>query len=329
MSDSPPLVSIVMAAYQAEKHLAAALDSALAQTYPRLEIIVVDDGSTDSTAAILEDYRHRPGITVIRQPNAGQSSALNRGLAEARGDYIKFFDADDLLGPDSVAIQVAALAAHPTDRLAYGEWARFYADPAECHFTPRPGYQNGTPVEWLLATWANAETMYQCALWLIPRALLERAGGWDIRLGLINDLEFFTRLVLASGGVVHTPGARLCYRSGLPGSLSRQTSERALRSAHLSCRLAVASILAAEDSPRTRRICADTLQTLAQSYYPAGRRLMNDALAEARRLGGSSIRPGGGAAFRLLSHLLGWKAALIVRHHLLVPLSRLKGPRAP
>lgn len=309
-----PLVSIVMAAYQAERHLAAALDSALAQTYPATEIIVVNDGSTDATPRILETYRRTHGITVLSQANSGQSASLNHGLTRARGDYIKFFDADDLLAPEALALQVAALTPHPADRLAYGQWARFHTDPAEAVFIPRPGDHDAAPLDWLLATWADAEPMYQCALWLIPRALLARTRAWDERLGLINDFEFFTRLVLASGGIIHTPGARLYYRSGLPGSLSQQTSRRALESACLSCHLATEHLLRHENSPRTRRAAADALMTFVQGYYPAAPDLMRAALAEIHKLGGSDIRPGGGRALKLISRLLGWRSALRARN---------------
>jgi glycosyltransferase involved in cell wall biosynthesis len=302
-----------MSAYQAERHVAASLDSALAQTYPRIEIIVVDDGSTDRTPGILADFARSHGVQVINQDNLGQSAALNRGLAAARGDYVKFFDSDDLLDPGAVALQVAALESSPPGQLAYGEWARFHVEPTEAIFVPHPGWHDSSPIEWIVTTWSDTEPMYQCALWLIPRALLSRAGGWDERLGLINDFEFFTRLVLASSGVVHTPGARLYYRSGLKDSLSRQKSRAALESAWSSSRQAVALLLAAEDSPRTRRVAAGILQGLVFAYYPAAPDLMRLALAEVRRLGGTRLRPAGGLGFRLIVRLLGWRVALRIR----------------
>lgn len=311
-----PLVSLLIPAYNAGAWLPAALDSALAQTHPRLEIIVVDDGSSDETPSILDAHAraHPDRIRFVTQPNRGQSAAVNRALAEARGDYVKFFDADDLLAPEAVAIQVAALEAAPPGRVAYGEWARFHRDPAEAEFRPRPGWRScDAPIDWICETWSDTEPMYQCALWLVPRALIGRVGGWDERLSLINDFEFFTRLVLASSGVVHTPGARLYYRSGLAGSLSRRTSRRALESAWLSVSTAARALLAAEDSPRTRRVAADNLRSFVYAYYPAAPDLMELALAECDRLGGSSLLPSGGRGFRLVLRLLGWRAALRFR----------------
>jgi len=302
-----------MAAYQAERHIAEALDSALAQTYPHLEIIVVDDGSTDGTSAILDRYARTHGVRVFTQTNSGQSAALNRGLAEARGAWVKFFDSDDLLSPDAVALQVAALMSQPPGRLAYGEWARFRTTPTEAVFNSRPGWCDGVPIDWIVTTWIDTEPMYQCALWLVPRDLLMRTGGWNPLLGLTNDFEFFTRLALNSSGIVHTPGARLYYRSFLAGSLSRQTSIAAIESAWQSSHHAVNHLLTAEDSPRTRRVSADILQSFVFSYYPAAPELMNQALAEVRHLGGSHVRPSGGRVFRIVRDLFGWRYALRIR----------------
>lgn len=308
----PPLVSIVIPCYNAAPWLPAALGSALAQTHRPLEIIAVDDGSTDDTPAILADYaaRHPATLRVLTQPNRGQCAAANAGLAVSKGHYIKFFDADDLLSPDAVAVQLAALAGKPR-HLAYCAWGRFHANPAETHFTPHPGWHDSdSPLDWLCETWADTEPMYQCALWLIPRSLLDQAGGWDERLSLINDFEFFTRLVLSSEGIVHTPAAKLYYRSGLPGSLSAQKSRRAWESAILSTRLGTGHVLARENSRRTRRLSANMLQKLVYTLYPAHRDFARELLCEINRLGGSRLPPDGGPALKLLARLAGWRIAL-------------------
>lgn len=310
------LVSIIIPCYNAAPWLAAALDSALAQTYRPLEIIAVDDGSTDASSSILADYaaRHPATLRVLTQPNRGQCAAANAGLAVSTGQYIKFFDADDLLSPDAVATQVAALADKPR-HLAYGAWGRFYTDPAETKFTPHPGWHDSdSPLDWICETWADTEPMYQCALWLIPRAVLDQAGGWDERLSLINDFEFFTRLVLASDGIVHTPAARLYYRSGLPGSLSGQKSRRAWESAILSTRLGVRQVLARENSIHTRRLAAGMLQQLVYAIYPGHADLIEELLIEVRSHGGSALLPAGGRFFTLISRTLGWRFALHLRH---------------
>jgi len=302
-----PLVSICIPAFNAARWLPAALESALAQTYPHCELIVVDDGSTDDTLAVARGFESR-GVRVVHQANAGQCAAANHALRLARGDYVKFFDADDLLSPEMIARQVAALRERP-GCLAYGEWARFHTDPAEARFVPRAGWHDAAPADWLVEIWSDGEPMMQCALFLLPRPLLDACGGWDERLSLINDFEFFARLVAASAGIVFTPGARLFYRSGLPGSLSGRKSARAWQSAFLSTTLGTDHLLRLEDSPRTRRAAATMLQGLVHAMYPSMPDLVRDLETRTATLGGSPLRPQGGKMFLLLSRLLGWKTA--------------------
>lgn len=105
-----PLVSIVVPLYNAEKHLSQALDSLLAQTHDNLEIICVDDGSTDGTSQLLADYVARDNrVRLLSQVNAGPGAARNRGIAEAQGDYLYFLDADDWCDPTLIEKAVALL----------------------------------------------------------------------------------------------------------------------------------------------------------------------------------------------------------------------------
>jgi glycosyltransferase involved in cell wall biosynthesis len=125
MSKQLPLVSAVVTAYNYERYLAEALDSALAQDYPadRLEIIVVDDGSTDGTPALAQRYANEhPGrVRYVRQPNAGLAVATTRGVEEARGDLITLLDADDAWLASRTHLLVSALARNPDAGLAYGD----------------------------------------------------------------------------------------------------------------------------------------------------------------------------------------------------------------
>jgi glycosyltransferase involved in cell wall biosynthesis len=302
-----PLVSILVPCYNAAPWLAQTLESALAQTWRNVEIIVVNDGSTDDSLRLARTFETQ-GVQVIDQLNRGQCAAANHALRLARGDYVKFFDADDILSPDMIERQIRALASRP-GAVACGEWARFHRDPAEAMFTPRRGWHDAAPIDWLVEIWEDAQPMMQCALFLIPRELLTRTGGWDERLSLINDFEFFARVVLASAGVVFTPGARLYYRSGLAGSLSAGKSRSAWQSAFLSLTTGTQHLLAAEDSPRTRRVAAAILQGLIYDMYPSTPTLVADLERRVALLGGSSLPPLGGRGFQLSRRLLGWKAA--------------------
>ena len=106
-TDRPPRVSVVISNYNYERYVAAAVDSALAQTCPDCEIIVVDDGSTDGSRAALDRYRADPRVKVILQENGGQAVAMNVGFAAARGEIVIFLDSDDALKPETAETVLA------------------------------------------------------------------------------------------------------------------------------------------------------------------------------------------------------------------------------
>lgn len=307
MSGGSPLVSVLVPAYNAEAYVGAAIESVLGQTYRHVEVVVVNDGSTDGTRDVLRRYE-RAGVRVIDQPNAGQCAAANRAYAASRGALVKFFDADDVLGADHLERQVHVLDGRP-GHVAMAEWARFYEAPEDAVFRPLPAYRDASAAEWLTSEWMHARPMMQCALWLVPRTVLERSGLWDVRLSLINDFEFFTRVMLHGAGVVHAPGARLHYRSGVSGSLSGLRSRGAVESALLSLTLGTGHLLAVDDGPRARAACANLFQDFAYTYYPEHPDLRDRALRRVRELGGSALAPDGPPGFRALRRLIGWRLA--------------------
>ncbi len=307
MSSGAPLVSVVIPCYNAGRWVGATLESVLAQSYRPLEIIVVDDGSTDDSSEVLRRFESA-GALVIRQKNAGQTAALNRGLAHARGQLIQFLDADDLLAPEKIARQVARLAGRH-DAVAMAEWARFREDPAEARFVPDPCWRDLDPVSWLVAAWSGGGGMLFPAMWLVPRAIVDAAGPWNELLTLNNDAEYFTRALLHSRAVLFTPGARCFYRSGIVGSLSGRKSPAAWESQFLVAALCEGYLRRREDSERTRRACAVVWQVSAFAAYPYAPAMAEHALARARALHSLRLRPDGGPLFRVLSRLVGWRLA--------------------
>ena len=302
-----PLVSILIPCHNAAQWVAATLESTLAQTHSQIEIILVDDGSTDDSLAIARTFASR-GVRVVAQTNSGASAARNHALRLARGDFIQFLDADDLLAPDKIARQLALLAASPADSVAAGAWGRFTDDPATAVFVPEENWRDSEPIAWLTDNFAGRGMMPPAA-WLTPRSLISAGGLWDERLSLNDDGEYFCRVLLAARFIRFCAEARTLYRSNLPGSLSRRRSASAWQSAFLSHQLCERHLLAAEDSPRTRRACADLYQRCAFAIYPDCPDLVTACEANVRRLGGSAQQPGGGRAFRFLVATLGWKVA--------------------
>lgn len=111
------LVSVIIPTYQHAGTIAACIESALAQTYSNIEIIVVNDGSTDSTRTVLADYEDR--VTIVHQPNQGSNPARNRGLEEAKGEYVIFVDADVRMDSEMIRKMLNALGSDPSASYAY------------------------------------------------------------------------------------------------------------------------------------------------------------------------------------------------------------------
>ncbi len=306
-SVNQPLVSILIPCHNAAPWLAQTLESALAQTWTHREIIVVDDGSTDDSAGIAHTYADR-GVRLILQENRGAAAARNHALQQAQGEFIQFLDADDLLAPGKIEAQVRGLgaAARPHRRGTVGSASTTILRPAV--FAPEPNWHDSAPVEWLALNFAGRGMMPPSA-WLTPRSLIDQAGPWDERLTLNDDGEYFCRVLLASSGVSFCAHARSFYRSNLTGSLSQRRTDAAWRSAFLSHDLSARHLLERENSPRTRRACADLFQRLAFAAYPDCPGLVRECEAKVRSHGGSGQRPGGGRGFQFIARLLGWKLA--------------------
>ena len=321
----PPLVSILIPAYNAEPYLAETLRSALAQTWARKEIVVVDDGSKDGTAAVARSFADA-GIRFLAQPNAGAAAARNRAFRGCSGDYIQYLDADDLLAPDKIEVQLRRLEEEGPDCVAACRWGRFFGRPETAWFVPEPFWTDLPPVDWLVSCRERVSMMHPGA-WLVPRRVVERAGPWDESLSLNDDGEYFCRVVLASHKVCFCADAVSYYRSGLPSSLSGSKSAAAWLSEFRSVERSTAHLLAREDSPRVRRACARQYQNFVYAAYPDVPDLIRQAEQRVAGLGGGSLPCPGGPKFRLVAGLLGWRGTKRLQRMFQRLTTRLRGGR--
>lgn len=301
-----PLVSILIPCHNAAPWLAETLKSALGQTWPRTEVILIDDGSTDDSLIVASQFDH-PNLRIIAQPNQGAAATRNLALDLAQGEAIQFLDADDLLAPDKIEQQMALLEVHP-DCLISGAWARFHHHPQEANFTPEPLWRDMAPLDWLVCAWSG-HWMMPPAAWLVPRSLIRAAGPWQTSLSLNDDGEYFARVILASQSVRFCSAARSYYRSGNRNSLSGRKSVEAWASQYRALALQSQHLLAAEDSDRTRQVCANLMQRFIYEVFPAVPSLRNLATRQVRQLGGATEKPMGGPLFQLMARLVGWRQA--------------------
>ncbi len=301
-----PIVSIIISAYNAEKYIEQTIQSVLSQTWQPLEIIVVNDGSTDNTQKIVERFISQ-SVKIINQSNKGQDAALNEGFRQSNGDYIKFMDSDDLINPSMIERQVETLNGSK-DFIAYSEWARFYGkDFQQANFKTLKYWKDSLPLDFLTAE-PNG-VMLQCGIMLIPKQIIEQAGLWDERLILFNDTEFFTRIIVKSKGIKFSSGAKLYYRSGIPDSVSRGSTRKYYESTFLATNLIAKKLLSVEDSVRIRRLISNTFLMQLYSMYPKFPDLIKMHEEKIKLYGEGTYKIGGGIVLRILTKLLGWKRA--------------------
>lgn len=217
MTERIPTVSVIMPVHNAEGYLAEAVASILDQTFTDLEFIIVNDGSSDGSEAVIRSFAD-PRIKLISQTNQGISGALNSGLAVARGEFIARQDADDISLPQRLAKQVAFLRAHPKVGLL-GTWTTIVSeDNAPVGAMEHPTEDAHLRFAVLFDTpFAHPTVMFR-------RDILESVGGYDIAPNIFEDFNMWSRMM------AHTRGANLPehlvrYRL-LPTSFSHVTKDR-------------------------------------------------------------------------------------------------------
>src|SRR6266851_175183 len=277
-----PLVSILIPAYNSEEWIGDTIRSAIAQTWERKEVIVVDDGSRDRTAEVARRFASKE-VIVVSTENQGAAAARNHALQLSQGDYIQWLDADDLLAPDKIERQLAAVGEVEGKRILLSSpWAFFNYRTNCARFVPTSLCQDLSPVEWLLRKMGENLHM-QTATWLTSRELAEAAGPWDTRLIGDDDGEYYCRVLLASNGTRFVPEAKVFYRVTSSNRWSYiGTSDKKKTAMFLSMQLHVKYLRSLEDSERVRKACLTYMQTWFHNFYPD----RPDIVAELQALAG-------------------------------------------
>ena len=227
-----PLVSVIIPAFNAAATLAETVDSILAQTYDPIEIIVVDDGSTDDTSTVAESYQAR--LNYLRQANSGGCAVpRNTGLARCQGEYIAFMDADDLMTPDRVQRQVQFFRDHPRVGVVFSDYQNFSERGMyqTSHFPTCPKLSDllGTSHEIVLHDVGEllAEENFGIASsFLMRRDLLKLVPGFAPTLRACEDFHFFYRLARHTPvGIINRVGMlRRMHGSNMSGNPVRMFS---------------------------------------------------------------------------------------------------------
>jgi glycosyltransferase involved in cell wall biosynthesis len=207
-------VSVVVPCFDARPWIEATLESVLVQAPVDIEIIVVDDGSTDGSAELVE--ARFPMVRLIRADHSGPSRARNLGTRAATGAFIQYLDADDLLTSRKLDIQLRALNDSNAD-VAYGDWQELRARP-DGTFGPdrvvaRP-IEDPAEISLFTGFWSPP------AVYLFRREIVERVGGWNETLPIVQDARFVLDCALHGGTFTYCPGIAALYRVHSTDSVS-------------------------------------------------------------------------------------------------------------
>ena len=317
------LVTIIIPSYNAEKWLDSAMNSALNQTWKQKEIIIVDDGSKDGTLRIAKKYESHT-VKVFTQENRGASSARNRGLSIAQGDYIQWLDSDDLLSPDKIELQLINSDGKDDDLILLSSaWGKFQYRKEEARNYPNCLWQDLNSVEWLINKMNNNAWM-AIESWLVSRKLTEMAGPWDERLSLDDDGEYFGRVVANCSKVEFIKEAKSYCRRSIANSLSSvaSISKDKIQSQYLSICMQINNLLSLEDSARTRIACLKLLQDYLIYFFPEEINILEKANELANSLGGKLIEPELTWKYSIIKNIFGWRLAK--RTYFLMPSIKIK-----
>ncbi|MGQ9784098.1 MAG: glycosyltransferase family 2 protein [Armatimonadota bacterium] len=216
-NQAKPKVSIIIPVYNGAAFIGEAVESALAQDYNNIEVVVVNDGSTDDTETVLKPYMGN--IIYVKQENAGLSAARNRGILSSSGEYLAFLDADDILLPHMVSTLLPPLLADPSCGLAYGGYYMIDSDGrkfGETDLTQPSGH--------LFRELVKGIVIILVGSLLVRRSVLARSGLFDPMLRQLEDRDLWLRIAYYSN-LVFVPVHVACYRSS-QFSMSRNWQER-------------------------------------------------------------------------------------------------------
>lgn len=318
-----PKVSVIIPLYNAGEYLEETIQSVINQTYKNIELIIIDDGSTDNSLSIAQNYSN-DFISVIQQVNLGASAARNHGLLLAKGEYIQFLDADDLLSPSKIEEQVKSLRKSP-NYIAVCNTIHFTENTDIEHLTPNDYEKSflmdsANPADFLVNLWGgNSEygSMVSIHAWLTPKKLIEMSGGWNEALSYDDDGEFFARVLLSSNGISYNENVFSYYRKQRKPSLSNLDSSERLTSMLNSVLSKQNHLLKKRSDYNAQFAIYKMLTGVALKCLPKYIKLYRTAINALPKINAKNYQPSvGGPITQKLTEIFGWKTIRIVQYYL-------------
>jgi glycosyltransferase involved in cell wall biosynthesis len=246
----------------------------------------------------------------VTQNNQGAAATRNKAFSLSQGEYIQWLDADDLLAPDKIARQMAAVNTAAGRRtLLSSSWGQFMYRSCRARFIPSALWCDLSPAEFLLRK-LGQKLFMQTATWLVSRELTESAGPWDTTMLSDDDGEYFCRVLLASTDVRYVKEAAVYYRYVGARRLSHiGRSNQKLEALWRSMQLHMHYLRLLEDTDRVNRACVQYLQNYLIDFYPARMDIVKEIHRTARECGGQLTPPHLSWKYFWIQRCFGWNCA--------------------
>ncbi len=288
MINNYPLVSILIPLYNAEEYFDETMKSLLFQTYKNLEIIIVDDGSTDASLEIARNYEKlHKNVKVYTQLNSGAQKARNRAFELSKGEYIQYFDADDIMHPHKILSQIEVLRQNDFQEttVATGKWISFKESIENTLYVDliiNKSYEN--KFLYFKESWENVQYIIGQS-WLITRKLHLKVGKWNESLVRNQDGEFFTRVAYNADKIIFVQKSIVYYRKGILTSITSKKSLKSMHS-HLDSYRIYADLVKNDLNKHSlHKAVASLYSVFYGDYYPLDKQMKKEVLALIKELG--------------------------------------------
>ena len=304
-------VSILIPLYNAEKYIAQTISSALNQTWHNIEIIVVDDGSTDQSLNIAKSFE-RENVRIVTQANKGAAAARNLALQFSTGDYIQYLDSDDLLSDDKIEkqLQIASLYDFDPDILFTCKTNFFESE--ICNALPVIQYTDKTydiPVELLIDLFVNVSFIPLHAF-LTPRPLIQKSDIWNEKLSANDDGEYFAR-VISNSKKVSFCNEGIAYYRKTPNSLSKQKSIKYTISEYQTLRNITEIILRNQDNETSREACSRIFNWFIVEWFPENKPILREVEKTMKHFGLTYFSDSKSKMYHVIMKIGGWRRAIL------------------
>jgi glycosyltransferase involved in cell wall biosynthesis len=311
LRDSVIKVSVIIPCYNAEHYIRETLQSVYQQGYSNIEVVVIDDHSTDNSYELVKALKLK-NLILKKNPKKGACSARNYGFELSTGDFIQYLDADDLLSPTKLDNQIELATKFGNDFIYSCQWVRFIEKIDENDTNIQLINKDyNEPYLWLNDSW-KGKGMAAVHSWLVPRKIVVKAGLWNENLLINQDGEFFSRIILNARGIKYAPIPKVYYRSGNPNSITQ--SQKLSRAKSHS--LLNSYILYKKTSIKYNRL-DDLKLALGNNFlmfiyqnYDLNKDLADQAIREFYDLGFKKMWTVGGGNFKRVANIIGFENTL-------------------